>query len=207
MLFISKLYITYFKGKYMIQKFYNIMHNYKKKIRRVSMPMAMLFVSSTGQASCLKLAKMAGMEQANLKLIVEKLIKIESTTGGYSVENPRSHAYGKYQIMPSTAKFYAKKLKIPYNLWKTPYNQDKIFRAIMKDNIKSLKKHGYIVSAFSLYATHQQGAGGFNSIMKNRKISTSLERNLRQNLPKKLSKVKKSELRLTWIKYWKKKLA
>ncbi|SFV61951.1 TolA protein [hydrothermal vent metagenome] len=192
----------------MIKKFTNLISKYKKKIRRFSMPVAMLLVSSTAQASaCSKLAKIAGIGQSNLKVIVDKLVKIETTTGGYTVKNPRSGAYGKYQILPSTAKFYAKKLKIPKYLWKKPYNQDKIFRAIMKDNIKSLKRNGHRISAFSLYATHQQGAGGFNSIMKNKKMTRSLEKNLRQNLPKKLSKVKKSKLRLTWIRYWKNKLA
>ncbi|MDQ7084573.1 MAG: lytic transglycosylase [Sulfurovum sp.] len=191
----------------MIKKVYNILQSYKKKVRKFSIPIAMLFVSSTAQASCFKLAKIAGMKQVNLKVIVEKLVKIETTTGGYTVKNPRSGAYGRYQIMPSTAAFYAKKLKIPKHLWKVPYNQDRIFRAIMKDNIKSLKRNGHKVSAFSLYATHQQGAGGFNRIMKNAKMSSSLERNLRQNLPSNLSKVKKSQLRLTWINYWKKRLA
>jgi hypothetical protein len=190
----------------MIKKLYNLIHNTKKKVRKFSVPMAMLFVSSTAQASCSKLAKIAGMEQSNLKVIVDKLVKIETTTGGYTVKNPRSGAYGRYQIMPSTAKFYAKKLKIPKHLWKIAYNQDRIFRAIMKDNIKSLKRNGHTVSAFSLYATHQQGARGFNKIMKNKTMSRSLERNLRQNLPKKLSKVKKSQLRLTWITYWKNRL-
>ena len=70
-----------------------------------------------------------------------------------------------------------------------------------------MKKRGYEISAFSLYATHQQGAGGFNSIMKGKKLTKSLEKNLRQNLPGKLRKVKKSQLRVTWINYWKKKLA
>ena len=92
-------------------------------------------------------------------------------------------------------------------LWKIPYNQDKIFKAIMKDNIKSLRRNGHKVSAFSLYATHQQGAGGFNAIMKGKKLTKTLEKNLRQNLPNKLRKVKKSQLRLAWINYWKSKLA
>jgi hypothetical protein len=180
---------------------------YKNKLRKVSMPFVLLFISSAAQASCSKLAKFAGMKQNNLEQIVEKLVKIESTTGKYNVKNHRSGAYGRYQIMPSTAKFYAKKLKIPRHLWKKPYNQDKIFRAIMKDNIKSLKRNGHQVSAFSLYATHQQGAGGFNAIMKNKTISKKLEKNLRQNLPSNLRKVKRSKLRITWINYWKTKLA
>lgn len=183
-----------------------LIKKYKKKVREISVPIVMLFISNTAQASCSKLAKVAGMSQHNLQEIVNKLVKIESTTGKYNVQNHRSGAYGRYQIMPSTAKFYAKKLKIPKGKWKTPYNQDKIFRAIMKDNIKSLKRNGLEVSAFTLYATHQQGAGGFNAIMKNKPLTTRLERNLRINLPSKLRKVKKSQLRITWINYWKEKL-
>lgn len=178
----------------------------EEKLRKASIPWIMLLVSTTAQSSCSKLAKVAGMSQNNLQHIVDQLVKIESTTGKYNVKNHRSGAYGRYQIMPSTAKYYAKKLKIPRHLWKKPYNQDKIFRAIMNDNIKSLKRNGHQVSAFSLYATHQQGAGGFNAIMKNKKLSRKLEKNLRQNLPSKLRKVKKSQLRITWINYWKKKL-
>ncbi len=190
----------------MIKKVLNLFITQEQKFRKASIPWIMIFVSSTAQASCSKLAKTAGMSQNNLRHIVNKLVKIETTTGGYNVENHRSGAYGRYQIMPSTANFYAKKLDIPRHTWKKPYNQDKIFRAIMNDNIKSLKRNGHRVSAFSLYATHQQGAGGFNSIMKNKPLSKGLERNLRQNLPSNLRTVKKSLLRLTWINYWKKKL-
>lgn len=185
----------------------NLLVTQEEKLRKASIPWIMLLVSTTGQASCTKLAKFAGMSQNNLEHIVNKLVKIETTSGKYDVKNHSSGAYGRYQIMPSTANFYAKKLKIPKNKWKKPYNQDKIFRAIMKDNIKSLKRNGHTVSAFSLYATHQQGAGGFNAIMKNKKMTKKLEKNLRQNLPSKLRKVKKSRLRVTWINYWTKKLA
>jgi len=189
-----------------MHRIYKLIETQKRKIRKVSIPIIMLVASSSTYASCSKLAKIAGLKQTTLESIVTKLVKIESTTGKYNVKNHSSGAYGRYQIMPSTANFYAKKLKIPRNKWKIPYNQDKIFRAIMKDNIKSLKKRGYEVSAFSLYATHQQGAGGFNAIMKNKTMTKKLEKNLRQNLPGKLRKVKKSQLRVTWINYWKKKL-
>ena len=179
----------------------------KRKIRKFSIPLVMLFVSSTAQASCSKLSKVAGMSQNKLEKIVDKLVKIETTTGKYNVKNHRSGAYGRYQIMPSTANFYAEKLSIPKRQWKIPYNQDKIFNAIMKDNIKSLKRNGHKISAFSLYATHQQGAGGFNAIMKNKTLTKRLEKNLRQNLPDNLRKVRKSKLRVTWINYWKNRLA
>jgi len=189
-----------------MKRMLGIIKTYKRKLRRASLPFVMLFVSGTAQASCSKLAKFAGLENDNLKQIVDKLVKIESRTGNYNVVNHRSGAYGRYQIMPSTAAYYAKKLKIPKHLWKKPYNQDKIFRAIMKANIKSLKKRGYEISAFTLYATHQQGAGGFNAIMKNKKLTKNLEKNLRHNLPSYLKKVHKSKLRTTWINYWQQKL-
>ena len=109
--------------------------------------------------------------------------------------------------MPSTAKYYAKKLGIPRHLWKKPYNQDKIFKShYERQDIKSLKRNGYKVSAFSLYATHQQGAGGFNAIMKGKKLTKKLEKIYVKILPGKLRKVKKSKLRVTWINYWKNKL-
>lgn len=179
----------------------------KRKLRQFSVPLMMLLASTSVQASCSKLAKIAGMNQVHLQKIVDKLIKIETSTGKYNTLNHRSGAYGRYQIMPSTATFYAKKLGIPKHLWKKPYNQDKIFRAIMKDNIKSLKRNGYRISAFSIYATHQQGVNGFKAIMKGKPINRHLERNLRKNLPTHLARVKKSRLRSTWIRYWKNRLS
>ncbi len=184
----------------------NLLVRQKNRLQKASIPWFMILISTTGQASCSKLAKFAGMSENTLEHIVNKLVKIETTSGKYDVKNHSSGAYGRYQIMPSTAAFYAKRLDIPKHRWKKPYNQDKIFRAIMKDNIKSLKRNGHKVSAFSLYATHQQGAGGFNAIMKKKKLTRRLEKSLRQNLPSKLSKVKKSQLRVTWIRYWKNKL-
>jgi len=142
-----------------------------------------------------------------MKEIVEKVVKYESTTGKYNTENRSSGAYGRYQIMPKTAKAYTKKLKIPHSTWKRPHNQDKIFKAILSDNIKSLKRNNIRISAFSIYGTHQQGAGGFNAIIKNKKLTKSLERNLRHNLPKKLRSTHRSKLKSAWMSYWKKKFA
>lgn len=176
------------------------------KIIKFSLPLIIIFISTTTQASSTNLAKVAGIKQSKLEMIVKKLVKIESTSGKYNVVNHRSGAYGRYQIMPSTAAFYAKKLGIPKRLWKKPANQDRIFYAIMKDNIKSLKKNAHAISAFSIYATHQQGAKGFNTIMRNKPLSKRLEKNLRQNLPDKYKKISKSYLRYVWIRYWKKKL-
>jgi len=168
---------------------------------------ATLILTTTSSHAYVKLAKTAGLKPETMRQIVKKVVKVESTTGSYHAHNRKSGAYGRYQIMPKTAKAYAKKLHIPYRKWKQPRNQDRIFEAIMADNIRSLKRNGLKVNAFSIYGAHQQGAGGFNAIMKNKKLSKKLERNLRQNLPKKLSRVPRSRLKLAWINYWKKKFA
>jgi len=194
------------EGMCVMKRILHYVGKQRKKFRQLTIPFIMFIMSSHVQASCTKLAKDAGLSPESLKKIINKLVKIETTTGKYHVKNHRSGAYGRYQIMPSTASFYAKKLGIPKSQWKTPYNQDKIFQAIMRDNIKSLKRNGHKVSAFSLYAIHQQGAHGFNVIMKNKPITKKIEKNIRHNLPSYLSKVKKSKLRITWIRYWKRKL-
>ena len=178
----------------------------QKHMRKVYAIFFALFLTATAaEASYVKLAKDAGLSHKTMQEIVKKVVKYESTTGSYHTKNRRSGAYGRYQIMPKTAKAYTKKLKIPHSTWKKPRNQDKIFKAILKDNIRSLKRNGIKVSAFSIYGTHQQGAGGFNAIMKNKRLTKTLERNLRHNLPKKLRSTPRASLKNTWKRYWKKK--
>jgi len=166
-----------------------------------------LFFTTVSSHAYEALAKEAGMSQTQMKKIIKKVVKFETTNGSYTKLNRKSGAYGRYQIMPSTAKAYAKKLHIPYSKWKLPRNQDRIFQAILKDNIRSLKRNGLEINAFAIYGTHQQGAGGFNAIMKNKKLTKRLERNLRHNLPKKLSKISRKKLKHVWVKYWKKKFS
>jgi hypothetical protein len=166
-----------------------------------------LFLISYAEASYTTLAKNAGVSHSKMKKIVKKIIKVESTTGNYYAHNKKSGAYGRYQIIPSTAKAYAKKLHIPYSQWKKPHNQDRIFKAILNDNIRALKRSGIKISAFSIYGAHQQGAGGFKSIIKNKRLTKKLERNLRRNLPGKLRRVHRSRLKKTWMNYWKKRFS
>lgn len=162
---------------------------------------------TSAEAAYAKLAKSAGLSHETMSTIIKKMVKHETTTGHYHTKNHKSGAYGRYQIMPKTARAYTKKLKIPHHHWKKPHNQDKIFKAIMHDNIKSLKRNGIKISAFSIYGTHQQGAGGFNAIVKNKKLTKSLERNLRHNLPKKLRHTSRANLKSTWVRYWKNKMS
>jgi len=163
--------------------------------------------TTTTEAAYTQIANNAGITPEKFENIIKKIVKLESTTGKYHVENKKSGAYGRYQIMPKTARHYANKLGIPYSQWKQPENQDKIFRAILKTNIRALKKNGIKITAFSIYGAHQQGAGGFNAIMKNKKLTKKLERNLRHNLPKKLRKTHRSKLAMVWKQYWQEKFA
>ena len=157
-------------------------------------------------ASYADLAKLAGISVYKMNKIVSKIIKVETSTGRYDVCNTRSGAYGKYQIMPRTAVWYAKKLSIPLNEWKKPKNQDRMFRAILKDNIRNLRKNRYPITAFTIYGAHQQGFNGFVNITKKRHMSKYTERNMRHNLPSKYKNVNKRILRLVWILYWKRKI-
>jgi len=175
--------------------------------QRSAILLTLFFTASTAQASHSSLAKNAGISHKSMNAIIKKVVKHESTSGSYTTKNKNSGAYGRYQIMPKTAKAYAKKLNIPYSQWKKAGNQDKIFEAIMRDNILSLKRNKIKISAFSLYGTHQQGASGFKAIIKNKKLSKRLEKNLRQNLPKKYKHISKANLKKTWMKYWRKKMS
>ena len=59
----------------------NLLVTQEKKLRKASIPWILLLAGTAGQASCTKLAKIAGMKQNTLENIVEKLVKIETTSG------------------------------------------------------------------------------------------------------------------------------
>lgn len=181
-----------------------------KSLLRKSYALLFFFFVGTTSADALaysKLARDAGLNHKTMKNIIRKMVKAESARGGYHAKNKKSGAYGRYQIIPKTARYYAKKLGIPYSRWKRPANQDKIFQAILRDNILSLKRNNIKISAFTIYGTHQQGPSGFRAIVKNRRLTKRLESNIRRNLPRSLRSVHRKKLRSTWMHYWKKRFA
>lgn len=149
---------------------------------------------------------LSGCNEPSLDRIKEKIVKIETHTQNYEVVNKKTGAYGKYQILPRTGKYYAQKLDIPVSEWRKPENQDRIFEAILEDNIKQLKKHGFEINAFTVYGCHQQGARGFVTIMKDQNLTEKFDKKLRRNLPKVYHSVDPVDLRETWINYWKQKV-
>ena len=145
--------------------------------------------------------------QPDIDEIAEKIINVETRHGSYTAVNKKTGAYGRYQIIPSTAKLYSKKLNIPLNEWKRPENQDKIFKALLAENIRRLKEEGVEVNAFTVYGCHQQGATGFTCIIKDEDLSPEFYQRLRRNLPKPYRHIENEKLRDAWIDYWKKKMS
>ena len=139
--------------------------------------------------------------------IADKIVKVETPKGKYTTVNKSSGAYGRYQIMPKTAKHYTRKLNMNHSKWKDPENQDKIFLALLSDNVESLKKNGIEVDAFSVYGCHQQGARGFKCIVNNEGMTNYSYTKLRKNLPNKYRYISNEKLRETWISYWKNKMS
>ena len=139
--------------------------------------------------------------------ISEKIVKVETPNGKYTTVNKSSGAYGRYQIMPKTAKHYTRKLNMNHSKWKNPKNQDKIFMALLSDNVKNLKDNGIEVNAYTVYGCHQQGATGFKCIVNNEGMTAYSYEKLRRNLPKKYRYVSNARLRKVWINYWKNKMS
>jgi len=148
-----------------------------------------------------------GCGEPSVDKIAEKIVKVETPHGKYTTVNKKSGAYGRYQIMPKTAKHYTRKLNMSPYKWKNPRNQDKIFMALLSDNIRNLKKEGIDVNAFTVYGCHQQGATGFKCIVRNEGMTAHSYEKLRRNLPKKYKYIKNERLREVWIDYWKKKMS
>jgi len=136
--------------------------------------------------------------------ISEKIVKVETPKGKYTTVNKSSGAYGRYQIMPKTAKHYTRKLNMNHSKWKHPENQDKIFIAL---NVESLKRNGIDINAFTVYGCHQQGATGFKCIVNNENMTAYSYEKLRRNLPKKYRYISNEKLRKTWINYWTNKMS
>lgn len=151
-------------------------------------------------------AAMGVMEQSDISIaggvakgFVDKLVKFETTDGSYTAEND-SGAYGRYQIMPDTAKEYAGKLGIKYSEWKIPANQDKIFAKFTEENATALSRAGMETTEFNLWGAHNQGVKGFKEILSDKPLSVIRKKKIAANLPDDMEATKEN-----YIKYWSEK--
>ena len=135
----------------------------------------------------------------SMKSYLNKIANIESG-GKYDALNSGSGAYGKFQFIPSTENAYAKRLGFSRDQARTPQGQEAMMSALTQDNINSLKRAGIPITYETLYAAHQQGAGGATNMYGgNGKVKTS---NLASNLPKGMAPTIAN-----WKKYWGGKLS
>lgn len=84
--------------------------------------------------------------------------------GAYSIGNENSSAFGRYQIINSTASGYCGRTTLSVDCcaeWKnSPECQDAMFELITQDNIRGLEGKGIPLNTCTLYLAHQQGLGG-----------------------------------------------
>jgi len=141
----------------------------------------------------------------NDEVNLDKLVALESG-GDYNAINPKTKAFGKYQLLPSTAKEYAKKLGIKEEEVSKPENQDLMFAALTADNMKALAKKNIPINTFTVYAAHQQGVRGAEEILKGKPLSKARIEKIKGNLPyskEVLDSMTPEELRQAWIEYYK----
>lgn len=145
-------------------------------------------------------------EQVTSGSYLDNLTLVESGVDGYKAENARTGAYGRYQILPSTAKDYFGKDGITENNWKTAENQDKIFTMITDTNRAELRKAGVEDTQLNLYGAHQQGLTGYKEILDSANNGTKLSSvrisKIRGNLPNNGKGVADDEIANEWFKYW-----
>jgi hypothetical protein len=118
------------------------------------------------------------------------LSKEQGDFGGdmYSRRNMAgSSAYGKYQIMPDTAKAVIKKhgLDIPFEEWAKPENQERIYDALKDEYIRTLEMRVIDVTPQNVYAVHQLGTPRALRLFGNKLNQADIDI-MRQNLPKQL---------------------
>lgn len=96
--------------------------------------------------------------------VIDKMENGGAGEGAYSVSNETSSAFGRYQIIDSTASSYCGQTTLEADCcteWKnSPECQDQMFELITADNMRGLEGKGIPLNTCTLYLAHQQGLGG-----------------------------------------------
>jgi hypothetical protein len=121
---------------------------------------------------------------------IEYIMSKEGKNNSYTTKNmDGSSAYGKYQFMPTTGKYYAKKIGIDPNKWKEPENQEKIMRYALKDYTRLLNTIDIPNRPENLYTVHQLGPSRAKRYFTGKLTDKDLAV-MRKNLPKRMRKTK-----------------
>ena len=136
---------------------------------------------------------------SDLGSFADKLVGVESK-GSYTALNKGSGAYGRYQFIPSTLAEYARKTNQTIDQAKTPKGQDIMFAKFTEDNMNSLKKMKIPTTELNMWIAHNQGLGGASAILKGKKLSPIIKKNIASNIPKGMEPTAEN-----YINYWSKK--
>lgn len=101
--------------------------------------------------------------------LYDRVAEVESG-GKYDAYNKGSKAYGKYQFIPTTAKWVSEALGFEGDEWKEPENQEKMMDYLTDWNTKYLEKKGIPITEETLWWAHNQGASGAVKLYKGAKL-------------------------------------
>jgi len=135
-----------------------------------SMPQRMVLAPTpkndynTSEGGCIPLDFSSEEDKAIYLSVIDKMENRGLGAGAYSLQGERSTAFGRYQIMPSTAQSYCKRTPASWNcctVWKDSVKcQDEMFRLLTLDNTRYLSNKGIPLNTCTVYIAHQQGSGG-----------------------------------------------
>ena len=119
---------------------------------------------------------------ADMKQIKDHIAQIESN-GSYDARNPKSSAYGKYQLLNGTYKSVAEKLGVPEDQLKTPEGQEKAMDYLLTEYANTLQALGQDTTKANMYIMHQLGQSRGERYFKNNLTSKDYTL-MWKNLPK-----------------------
>lgn len=116
-----------------------------------------------------------------------KVLKgIESSGGDYGAINERTGAMGAYQFLPSTLKALQKRTGESFSdqeFINNPQLQDKYFKMLVEDNVKTLQRMDLPVNNFTLWAAHNLGPAQAKELMGSGELSPRTRSFIESNLP------------------------
>lgn len=121
-------------------------------------------VSSGSSGGCEPLDFANEADREKYLEVIDRMENGGAGDGAYSIGNENSSAFGRYQIINSTANSYCGRTNLGVDCcaeWKSsPECQDAMFELITQDNIRGLEGKEIPLNTCTLYLAHQQGLGG-----------------------------------------------
>lgn len=117
---------------------------------------------------------------------MKTLKDIESSGGNYKAINKQTGAMGAYQFLPSTLKALQKRTGESFSnqeFISNPKLQDKYFKMLVEDNVKTLQNMDIPVNNFTLWAAHNLGPKQAKELIGSGALSDRTRAFIKSNLP------------------------